>query len=146
MGYRKIGLNLGFLSLSFAAAAAAQIGSDFTVATLVTNQGTYFPPKDVVFIQQYYAYAPMFFVEDILRRERALPAKLTASIERGKPLPRDLAQFLQQSPASVTRGLGPLPRGLDRKVLGSRFLLLDSRQIVRDIIHLPTAPSKDRRK
>jgi hypothetical protein len=49
------------------------------------------------------------------------------------------------SPASLTPNLGPLPRGLERKVLGARFLLLDSRLVVQDMVHLPIVAASDRR-
>jgi hypothetical protein len=99
----------------------------------------------VIFIQQYYSNAPKFFIDDVIKKEKALPSG-AALIVRGKGLPRELIPFLKDSPASVTRYLGPLPRGVERKVLGARFLLLDSRLIVQDVVYLPTVIASNRRK
>lgn len=116
----------------------AQSGSDFSVVSLSAKQGTRFQQKEVVYIQQFYTYAPKYYLDDVARKEKALPAGVTDSIVRGKELPKALTSFLMDSPPTVTRNLGSLPRGFDRKVLGTRYLLLDSRMVVQDIIHLPT--------
>ena len=100
----------------------------------------------MIFIQQYYSNAPKFFIDDVIKKEKALPSGAAALIVRGKGLPRELIPFLKDSPASVTRYLGPLPRGVERKVLGARFLLLDSRLVVQDVVYLPTVIASNRRK
>ena len=116
------------------------------ISSLVAASGPKFEQRDVVFIQQYYSNAPKFFVDDVLKKEKALPAGASSTIVQGKPLPRALAPFLMEAPSSVTRNLTTLPRGLDRKVLGARFLLLDSRQVVQDMVQLPTIVATERSK
>lgn len=116
------------------------------MASLTTGKSAGFEQRDVIFIQQYYSNAPKNFIDDMLKKEKALPAGVASSIVRGKPLPKELVPFAKEAPASITRNLGPLPRGLDRRVLGTRFLLLDSSMIVRDLVHLPTVVATDHRK
>lgn len=114
--------------------------------SLAKNQRSEFQQSELITIQQYYSRAPKVFIDDVIKRDRALPAGAAASIARGKRLPRELIPFLMDSPASVANTLEPLPRGLDRKVLGRRFLLLDSRLIVQDMVQLPTSVAGSQRK
>jgi hypothetical protein len=146
MAYRRIVLGVCLLSATVVLSSGTVAGSDFSVASLTTSQSAGFAQRDVIFIQQYYSYAPKFFIDDMIKKEKALPAGIAATIVRGKPLPKELVPFIAEAPASVTRNLGALPRGLERSVLGTRFLLLDARMIVRDLVHLPTVVAADRRK
>ncbi|HEY3442129.1 MAG TPA: hypothetical protein VGK29_15320 [Paludibaculum sp.] len=146
MGYRRIVLGVCLLSASVVPAGRAQAGRDINISSLVGQNGPKFEQRDVVFIQQYYANAPKFFVDDMLRKEKALPMGASATIVQGKPLPKALVPFLMDAPSSVTRNLTTLSRGLERKVLGARFLLLDSRQVIQDMVQLPTTVAGERRK
>jgi len=146
MGYRRIVLGVCLLSVSVAPAAKAQAGGGINISSLMAQNGPKFEQRDVVFIQQYYSNAPKFFVDDLLKREKALPAGASSTIVQGKPLPRALVPFLLDAPPSVTRNLTTLNRGLERKVLGTRFLLLDARQVIQDMVQLPTMIATERRK
>ena len=146
MGYLAILLGVCILFASARPSFGAGADGGFSVASLTTKQGSAFEQKDVVFIQQYYNTAPQNFVDDMLRKEKGLPAGVAASIVRGKPLPKDLIPFVMNEPRSVAGNLGPPPRGLARKVLGTRFLLLDTRMVVQDMIYLPTLTARERRK
>jgi len=146
MGYRRIILGIGLLSAMGAANICGQTGGAFSVATLSTQQGFRFEPKEVVFIQQYYSNAPKYYLDDVLKKEKALPPGPVALIAQGKRLPKELVPLALEAPTPVTRYLGPPARGLERKVLGARFLLLDSRQIVQDMVHLPTVAAPENRK
>mgnify|MGYP003382801563 CR=1 FL=1 len=146
MGYRRIVLGVCLLSVAVALAAKAQAGGGVNIGSLMSQNGPKFEQRDVVFIQHYYSNAPKFFVDDLLKKEKALPAGASSTIVLGKPLPRTLIPFLEDAPPSVTRNLTTLSRGLDRKVLGARFLLLDARQVIRDMVQLPTMVATERRK
>lgn len=146
MTYRRIVLGVCLLSVTVMLSSGSQTGSDFSVASLTTGRSAGFEQRDVIFIQQYYSNAPKNFIDDMLKKEKALPAGVASSIVRGKLLPKELIPFAKEAPASITRNLGPLPRGLDRRVLGTRFLLLDSSMTVRDLVHLPTVVATDHRK
>lgn len=146
MGYLRIVLGVCILFASVTSLAGAGAGGDFSVASLAPKQGQSFEQRDVVFIQQYYSSAPQYFIDDMLKKEKGLPAGFAAAITRGKPLPRELVPFAMSEPASVARSLAPLPRGFDRKVVGRRYLLLDARMVVQDMIHLPAKASSERLK
>jgi hypothetical protein len=146
MTYRRIVLGVCLFSITGVLSTGRAAGSDFSVASLSNSQTGGFEQQEVIFIQQYYSYAPKFFIDDIIKKEKALPAGVAATIVRGKPLPKALVPFIREAPDSVSRNLRALPRGLERSVLGTRFLLLDSRMIVRDLVHLPTVVATDRRK
>lgn len=146
MGYGRIVLGQCLLLASLPIPGRTQAGSGFSVESLAKNQRSEFQQSELIAIQQYYIRAPKVFIDDVIKKDRALPASAAASIARGKRLPRELIPFLMDSPATVASKLEPLPRGLERKVLGTRFLLLDSRLVVQDMVHLPTAVAGSRRK
>ena len=144
MSLRRIVLTLCLLSASTSLCLNAQLGGDVSVAAL-SQQGTKLEQRDVIFIQQYFSHAPKTYLDDLIKKERLLPPAASA-VAQGKAIPRELFPFILDAPPSLNRNLTALPRGLERKMLGSRLLLLNSRLVVQDMVYLPTVVATESRK
>ena len=102
-------------------------GESLTVAFSVHDQEV---------IRSYFRGHPSDLPPGLAKRGGDLPPGLEKQLRRNGTLPPGLQKRLQPCPIGLERRLPPLPEGYSRKMLGTQLLILDSMNVIRDIMML----------
>jgi hypothetical protein len=95
-----------------------------------------FSVHDQEIIRSYFREYPSDLPPGLAKRGGDLPPGLEKQLREGGTLPPGLQKRLSPCPVRLSRRLPPLPSGYSRKMLGTQLLILDSMNVVRDIMIL----------
>lgn len=87
-------------------------------------------------IHNYFREYPSDLPPGLAKRGGNLPPGLEKQLREGGTLPPGLQKRLRPCPVRLSRRLPPLPDGYSRKMLGAQLLILDSANVIRDIMIL----------
>lgn len=87
-------------------------------------------------IVNYFREYPSQLPPGLAKRGGNLPPGLEKQLREGGTLPPGLQKRLNPCPVALERELPPLPYGYSRKMLGTQMLILDSANVIRDIMLL----------
>jgi Ni/Co efflux regulator RcnB len=71
-----------------------------------------------------------------LRSQDRLSSEQEARLQAGRPLDRDLRRRTYAVPSDLRRHLPPAPRDHRYVTIGGHVVLVDGRNVVRDVIHI----------
>jgi hypothetical protein len=95
-----------------------------------------FSVHDQEIIRSYFREYPSDLPPGLAKRGGNLPPGLEKQLRRNGSLPPGLQKRLQPCPIGLEHRLPPLPEGYSRKMLGTQLLILDSMNVIRDIMIL----------
>jgi|YelNatPaOPRAMG01_1025707.scaffolds.fasta_scaffold19091_3 hypothetical protein len=95
-----------------------------------------FTTHDREIIANYFREYPSQLPPGLAKRGGNLPPGLEKQLREGGTLPPGLQKRLSPCPVALERQLPPLPSGYSRKMLGTEMLILDSANVIRDIMIL----------
>jgi hypothetical protein len=95
-----------------------------------------FTAHDREVIANYFREYPSQLPPGLAKRGGNLPPGLEKQLREGGTLPPGLQKRLSPCPVALERQLPPLPYGYSRKMLGTEMLILDSANVIRDIMVL----------
>ena len=95
-----------------------------------------FSIHDREIIRSYFREHPSDLPPGLAKRGGNLPPGLEKHLREGGTLPPGLQKRLRPCPVRLSRRLPPLPEGYSRKILGTQMLILDSMNVIRDIMIL----------
>ncbi|HXH49560.1 MAG TPA: hypothetical protein VNM47_09460 [Terriglobia bacterium] len=95
-----------------------------------------FSIHDQEVVHSYFREYPSDLPPGLAKRGGDLPPGLEKQLRRNGTLPPGLQKRLQPCPIGLERRLPPLPEGYSRKMLGTQLLILDSMNVIRDIMIL----------
>jgi hypothetical protein len=95
-----------------------------------------FSVHDQEVIRSYFREYPSDLPPGLAKRGGDLPPGLEKHLRKNGTLPPGLQKRLQPCPIGLERRLPPLPEGYSRKMMGTQLLILDSMNVIRDIMIL----------
>jgi len=95
-----------------------------------------FSVRDREVVRNYFREYPSNLPPGLAKRGGDLPPGLERQLRENGTLPPGLERRLRPCPVGLSRRLPPLPRGYSRRMLGTRLLILDGANVIRDIIVL----------
>jgi hypothetical protein len=95
-----------------------------------------FSVHDREIIRNYFREYPSDLPPGLAKRGGDLPPGLEKQLREGGTLPPGLQKRLRPCPGRLSRRLPSLPSGYSRKMLGTQLLILDSMNVIRDIMVL----------
>ena len=87
-------------------------------------------------IRSYFREYPSDLPPGLAKRGGDLPPGLEKHLREDGTLPPGLEKRLRPCPVGLERRLPPLPHGYSRRMLGTRLLILDSANVIRDVMIL----------
>ncbi|MBI5281412.1 MAG: hypothetical protein HY858_06990 [Candidatus Solibacter usitatus] len=107
----------------------------------VCLQGQAAPPQfvsdDLVALRGFFANLPPQVLAAIQAMESNLPPSSAQSIGIGGRLTSSLTKHYRLLPSGLEKSLSPLPAGYRRALIGGRVVILDARNVVRDMYFVP---------
>ena len=95
-----------------------------------------FSVRDREVVRNYFREYPSSLPPGLAKRGGDLPPGLEKQLRENGTLPPGLERRLRPCPVGLSRRLPPLPRGYSRRMLGTRLLILDGANVIRDIMVL----------